>query len=74
MTAAIGELVPNLKPQPILQNYGIFHLFKPVYKYMSLILNFITPVLSFSLIKFTMTGHNMTVTHDWGHMGAHHQP
>ena len=43
---AIGELVPNLKPQPISQNHEIFHLFKPVYKYMLLILSLITPVIN----------------------------
>ena len=46
MIGAIGELVPNLKPQPISQNYGIFYLFKPVYKYILLILNLITPVIN----------------------------
>ena len=33
--------------------------------------DFISPITSLS--KVTLSGHNMTISHDWGHIGAHHK-
>ena len=75
MTGAICGPITNPKPQPLLQNYGVSHLFKPVYKYMASYPNLIqisSPHHAF--VKNDLVWTRMTVLHYWGHKGAYHQP